>query len=51
MLYNIVSDLIGYTGTNVSYSSIVNICGAITVLFFVMLFYFIFRILTLLFFK
>lgn len=51
MLYDIVSDLIGYTGQSNIYSTVMNICGAITVLFFVMLFYFIFRILTLLFFK
>lgn len=51
MLYELVSDLIGYTGTNVSYSSIVNICGALIILFWIMLFYFIYRIIFNLFFR
>ena len=52
MLYNLVEDIIGYTGTqNISSSTITNICGALIVLFWVMLFYFIFRTITVLLFK
>lgn len=51
MLYDLVESIIGYTGTSNYYSNVMNICGAITIIFFVMLFYFIFRIITLLFFK
>lgn len=51
MLYDIIADLIGYSGSTNIYSTVMNISGAIIILFFVMSFYFLFRIITLLFFR
>lgn len=50
-MYDLVTALIGYSGDNWSTSTIFNICGALTVIFFVMLFYFVFRTIWSLFFK
>lgn len=51
MLYDIVSNIIGYSGSSGTYSSYMNICGALIIIFWVMLFYFIYRIIFSLFFR